>query len=103
MVEWTAEIHRVPDTSPVRTEWREYYKTRALVVICRRHLGTPALLATLLRTLVLSAPRFLIVERRASLIGARWSGARDGLADRLGPGSHAPTTNPAKQPPIGSE
>lgn len=95
-------IHLVPNTSSVRTEWREYYKSRSLVVISRRHLGTPALLATLLRTLVLSAPRFLIVDRRATLIRARWCGARDGLADRLGPGSHAPTTNPEKKPPIGS-
>jgi GT2 family glycosyltransferase len=95
LVEPAADIHEVASTSTVRTPWREYYKTRALVVICRRHLGRVALLATLGRTLVAAAPR-LLVRREGALLKARLQGARDGLADRLGPQAHAPTTNPTK-------
>jgi GT2 family glycosyltransferase len=89
--------HVVQSTAAERSDWREYYKTRALVVICRRHLGPVALGATLVRSLVLAAP-VLMVHGHATVLRARWQAVRDGLADRLGPGDHAPSTNPPKPP-----
>lgn len=89
-------LHVVSDTAATRTAWREYYKTRSLVVVCRRHLGAVPLIATLVRTLLLATPRLALVDPRLSLVRARWSGATDGLRNRLGPGSHSPSANPAK-------
>jgi GT2 family glycosyltransferase len=95
LVEPCSDIHQVASTSPVRSPWREYYKTRALVVICRRHLGYVALIATLGRALLAAAPR-LVVRGEGTLLKARLRGAMDGLANRLGPQGFAPTTNPSK-------
>lgn len=91
-----AGLHEVPDSSPTRTAWREYYKTRALVVIARRHLGLGALVSTLGRTLLLGMPLLLWGARRLDVVAARWKGARDGLLGRLGPASYAPGANPPK-------
>lgn len=88
-------IHRVADSAPSRTPWREYFKTRSLVVICRRHLGLLPLLSTMARALVLAAPA-LGVRSGPGLVVARWCGAHDGLRNRLGPRRWAPADNPAK-------
>jgi len=90
-------IQVVQDTSSVRTPWREYYKTRALVVIGRRHLGRTARGMTLLRAAALGSIRIAIQQRDPTLTVARWRGARDGLRGHLGPGPYVPVTNPAKQ------
>jgi GT2 family glycosyltransferase len=89
---------QVQDSSSTRTAWREYYKTRALVVICRRHLGPVPLIATLTRTLLLGSVLLLLRERSRSMSMsmARWRGAWDGLRGRLGPGRYAPASNPPK-------
>lgn len=97
MVESLGEFHVVADTAPVRTPWREYFKTRSLVVICRRHLGPVALALTMLRTLLLGAPQ-LVANGGWQLLRARWAGAADGLRHRLGPGAWAPSENPEKRP-----
>jgi rhamnopyranosyl-N-acetylglucosaminyl-diphospho-decaprenol beta-1,3/1,4-galactofuranosyltransferase len=49
------DLHVVQDTAPTRVAWREYYKTRALVTVCRRHLGPSALLVALIRSVGLGA------------------------------------------------
>jgi GT2 family glycosyltransferase len=88
--------HEVPDTASSRSAWREYFKTRALVTIVRRHLGLPELFATLTRSLLVGAPVIATRHRDASLAVARWRGALDGLRGRLGPQSYAPGANPPK-------
>ena len=88
--------HVVQDSASARTAWREYFKTRSLIVICRRHLGPTALAATCMRTLVIGSLRLLVGLRRPELVAARWCGARDGLRNKLGPQGRAPTANPAK-------
>lgn len=88
--------HVVGDSSPNRTTWREYFKTRALVVVCRRHLGLSALGFTLARSLVGGALLLLVRDRRPALVAARWRGALDGLSGRLGERGRSPTDNPAK-------
>jgi len=90
-------MHEVADTAGERTPWREYFKTRALIVVCRRHLGLTPLVLTSIRALVLAAP-LLYVRGGASLVRARWSGALDGLRGSLGPRDRAPVANPAKPP-----
>jgi GT2 family glycosyltransferase len=91
-------LHVVSDTSATRTAWREHYKTRSLVVVCRRHLGAVALVATLVRTLLLASPRLALADPRLALVRARWRGAADGLRGCLGPGTYSPAENPAKPP-----
>lgn len=91
------EHHTVADTAAVRTPWREYYKARSIVTICRRHLGTAPLVATLARSLLLGGLVLAIRTRNLNLIRARWHGAVDALRGSLGPGRYAPTSNPAKQ------
>lgn len=90
------EHHDVPDTAPTRSAWREYYKTRALVTIARRHLGRPELIATIARALVVGAPLIAVRNRDGALALARFRGVIDGLRGRLGPQSYAPGANPPK-------
>ena len=90
------EHHDVPDTAPIRSAWREYYKIRALVTIARRHLGWPELLATITRSLLVGAPVIAVRNRQAALAIARFRGVVDGLRGRLGPQSYAPGANPPK-------
>lgn len=96
LVEDLGGLQPVADTAATRTAWREYFKTRALVAVCRRHLGTFPLSLTLLRALVLGTPRLLLAGGGLGLVRARWRGARDGLVGALGPGSAAPSANPSK-------
>lgn len=86
----------VADTSGRRTAWREYFKMRALVVVCRRHLGRTALAATLARAALFGAARLLLQPNGWAFVAARWAGVNDGLRDRLGPAGRAPTENPSK-------
>lgn len=88
--------HEVPDSSPVRTAWREYYKTRALVVIARRHLGRWSTLVTVVRIGIPGSLRLLTGEGGLQLANARWQGIRDAFLGRLGPAGHAPQENPPK-------
>lgn len=94
-VEIEAE-HVIHDTSPARKPWREYFKTRALITICRRHLGWWAVAVTTVRAVVLGAPWLAIRERQTSLTVARWRGFTDGIRGRLGRNEYVPTDNPAK-------
>jgi GT2 family glycosyltransferase len=96
VVEPQDALHVVQDTAPRRTAWREYYKTRALVVICRRHLGPLALVATLVRAVLVGSVLLAVRDRQAALMIARWRGARDGVRGRLGPGAYVPEVNPPK-------
>jgi GT2 family glycosyltransferase len=91
------DLEVVADTAPTRAAWREYYKVRSLTVICRRHLGGVALACTLVRALLLGAPRLVLAAHGLDLVRARWRGARDGLSGRLGPGASAPESNPPKR------
>lgn len=89
-------IHDVADTSPLRTPWREYYKTRALTTITRRHLGLPALLSLSVRTVVLGSLRLAVQGRRPALASARLAGWIDGMRGLLGQRRYDPSTNPPK-------
>jgi len=84
------------DTASGRSAWREYFKTRALVVVCRRHLGVWAFLATVIRALVLGGIRITVQTKGLRCVRARWAGAIDGVLLRLGPRGRAPSTNPPK-------
>jgi GT2 family glycosyltransferase len=86
----------VSDSSPKRTAWREYFKTRALVTICRRHLGLGALFVTLARSLG-GGLLLLVRDRQLSLASARCHGVADALRGRLGERGWAPTSNPSKR------
>ena len=88
--------HAVSDSSLNRTSWREYFKTRALVVVCRRHLGPTALVATVVRSLVGGSLLLLLRDRRPELAAARWRGALDGIRGRMGERGWAPSDNPSK-------
>jgi GT2 family glycosyltransferase len=88
--------HEVADTATTRSAWREYYKTRALVTIARRHLGWAELTVTLLRSAVAGAVVIAVRHRQFGLAVARWRGALDGLRGRLGPQSYVPGANPPK-------
>lgn len=90
------ELHVVADTSPARTPWREYYKTRALVVIARRHLGLLTTALTVGRAAGLGAVRLLPSPGGPGLARARVQGALDGLRARLGVRRYDPSANPAK-------
>jgi GT2 family glycosyltransferase len=86
----------VADTNPVRTPWREYYKSRALVAIARRHLG-PVVTAFTIARLGLGALRLLVGHGPESTL-ARFAGVADGIAGRLGVHRYDPEDNPAKSP-----
>jgi len=88
--------YEVGDTSVNRSAWREYFKTRSMIVITRRHLGTIATFSTICRTAVIGAARLWAETRQPELIRARWRGVGDGIRGRLGPGDFAPGTNPPK-------
>ena len=47
--------------------------------------------------LLLGSVLLLLRDRSSRLIMARWRGAWDGLRGRLGPGRHAPVSNPPKR------
>jgi hypothetical protein len=87
--------HTVADTGTARTPWREYYKSRALVVVARRHLGPSPTALTALR-LGLGGTRFLLRARGTGLARARVEGLTDGLRGRLGVRRYDPAGNPAK-------
>jgi GT2 family glycosyltransferase len=89
-------IHHVADTSPIRTPWREYYKTRALTTITRRHLPLSAMLFLVVRTVVLGSLRLAMQGRRSGLARARVAGWIDGMRGQLGPRRYDPSTNPPK-------
>lgn len=86
----------VEDTSPTRVPWREYYKTRALTAICRRHLGPVALAALLTRSVVAGSLRLVVEYRSIDLAIARFRGAQDGLLGRMGVRRYHPSENPTK-------
>ena len=90
--------HTVPSTNPTRTVWREYFKTRSLVTVCRRHLGRWALTVTTLRSVVIGAVVLALRERDGELAIARWRGWYDAMRGRLGRHRYVPTHNPAKAP-----
>ena len=89
-------LHIVPDTSGHRSEWREYYKTRALMHILRRHRGPVSVIVTSLRSVVMGGLRLAVVDQRPPLARARLSGAWDGYRGRLGVRRYSPETNPPK-------
>ncbi len=89
-------LHEVADTSPDRAPWREYYKTRALVVIARRHIGLWFLGITLVRSVVLGSLRLAVSGAGARPAGARALGALDGIRQRLGAYRYSPGTNAPK-------
>lgn len=86
----------VLDTAPDRTPWREYYKTRALVTIARRHLGLTALAVTIARSFLAGVVRFARPSQQRHLLIARIRGIADGLRGMLGPRGYNPSSNPAK-------
>jgi GT2 family glycosyltransferase len=89
-------LHVVPNTSPSRSPWREYYKTRALVWILSQHAGWYARTVTVLRSVVSGGLRLAVIDRKPSLARARLLGAWDGSNGRLGARRYTPTTNPPK-------
>ena len=99
---WTAravsldDLHVVADTASARTPWREYYKTRALVAIARRHLGPLTTALTVGRAAGLGAARLVPSRGGPALALARLRGAHDGLRGRLGVRRYDPASNPSK-------
>lgn len=89
--------HTVGDTNPQRTPWREYYKSRALVTVARRHLGPSVTALTVLR-LGLGAAMLLAHRHGLQLAAARAGGVADGLRGRLGVRRYDPGANPPKRP-----
>jgi GT2 family glycosyltransferase len=85
----------VADTNPRRTAWREYYKSRALVTITRRHLGPVVTTLTAIR-LGLGGARLLVLGHGPELAKARVEGVADGLRGRLGVRRYDPEGNPPK-------
>lgn len=85
-----------PKTPRRGISWREYYNTRNLVTVARRHGGRGAVTAVALRSIVGSARRPGLGTRRSAL-AARSTGLADGLRGKLGqtiaPGAevHFPT------------
>lgn len=86
----------VPDTSPTRSAWREYYKNRSLMWILSRRVGPAAVASTLMRSTVLGSARLLTRSGGLDVARARWHGSRDGLQGRLGQRRYHPSSNPAK-------
>jgi GT2 family glycosyltransferase len=95
---WAVDLpaHQVADTSPHRTPWREYYKTRALTTIARRHLGIDALIVLTVRTALVGALVLAVRHRSTALPRARLAGYVDGIRGRLGVGRYVPSSNPPK-------
>jgi len=89
-------VHTVPDTASVRTDWREYYKTRALIWTLREHEGIYAQGLSVVRSVLLGGLRLALVERRVTLARARVQGAWDAYRGRLGVRRYHPSTNPPK-------
>ncbi len=88
--------HPIADTATERTAWREYFKTRALVTICSRHIGRRAVIITIVRNVLLGGTLIGFRKRDVSLPLARWRGYRDAMRGRLGTCSYVPLINPAK-------
>jgi GT2 family glycosyltransferase len=89
-------LQEVPDTATVRTPWREYYKTRALVWTLLRHRGRYAVLVTVARSTLLGGLRLALLDRQPDLLLARLRGTLDGLTGKLGVHRYSPVANPAK-------
>jgi GT2 family glycosyltransferase len=92
-------LHEVASTSPVRVAWREYYKTRSLVVIGRRHVGVMFTFVFLARSVLLGGCVLAVRERSLGLAVARLQGAYDAMRGRLGVRRFDPSSNPAKRAP----
>lgn len=90
-----APIH-IPETGGWGTPWREYYKSRALVVVCRRNLGWLQLAAVLVRSVGLGSVRLSLQTRSLECARARITGAFDGLRGHLGRRRYEPGVNPPK-------
>ncbi|WP_282005391.1 glycosyltransferase family 2 protein [Propioniciclava sinopodophylli] len=89
-------IHTVPDTGGAPSPWREYYKTRALLWILRKH-GKPfAIGITLARSVLLGGAVKAVKARTPALFLARLQGGWDGLSGRLGVRRYNPSSNPPK-------
>lgn len=86
----------VADSGATGMAWREYYKTRALIAVCRRHFGVWVLIVTLLRSITGGTIRFAVIQRRPKLARARLFGAMDGLRGLLGIRRWDPAVNDAK-------
>ena len=89
-------LQNVADTAASRVAWREYYKTRALVTISRRHLGWDATAWLLVRSVLLGSVLLSIRDRSPSLAWARIVGSIDGLRGQLGVRRYHPASNPSK-------
>jgi GT2 family glycosyltransferase len=89
--------HTAADTAPGRIPWREYYKSRALVAVARRHLGPLATILTVMR-LGLGGARLLVRPDGLKLAVARLEGVADGVRARMGVRRYDPEGNPAKRP-----
>jgi len=86
----------VAGTSPTRTAWREYFKTRAVIITARRHLGWWAVSVTAIRSALLGGILLAIKERDPALARARGLGLLDGLRDKTFRARFVPSQNPAK-------
>lgn len=90
-------LHVVPNTSSSRVPWREYYKTRALVWILKRHVGTFPVVVTILRSVVLGSLLLAIRGGSLKLAWARALGTVDALRGDLGARRYFPDSNPPKK------
>lgn len=91
----------VADTNADRVAWREYYKSRALVVISLRHLNVVALGFFVLRSIVAGSVLLAIRHRSLGLARARLAGAFDGVRGALGARRYQPVSNPPKVGSVG--
>jgi len=92
----TETSFEVASTSPTRTAWREYFKTRALVITAQRHLDMWALTVITCRSVVLGGVLLTVKHRDVSLMRARCHGLIDGLRGRPGRARYIPSDNPPK-------
>jgi GT2 family glycosyltransferase len=96
-------LHRVADTatgsSAGSTEWREYYKSRALVHILKTRVGRGPALVAIGRSTLAGSVALGVKDRSFARPRARLEGALDGWRGRMGPGDHVPSTNPVKPAP----
>ena len=90
------DVHKVANTAPSRTLWREYYKSRAMIAICRRHLGPVATLVFVFRSIIGGSVLLTVRQRSLGLLAARFRGAFDGMTGRFGIRRYHPMVNPAK-------
>lgn len=88
-------LHHVASTNPVRTAWREYFKARALVRICRHHLDRRAVAVAGGRSL-LGGLAIAVARRDLGLAAARALGVLDGLSERAPRRRYLPSANPPK-------